>query len=216
LHFLTPPPAAARDIRSSQKHLSTSLLTLLSHSHSSSSSLLAYVTSSPGIPYTVRRSVQHAAFEGPIDISNLHPYEEEDISGGSSWNNYLASLETFRRDLKDVHLLEEELSQVKRDREILITRLIKATKSRPSSKDIAALASASVSSPPTSRTGGGFSSSSSTMSFESEGSGTTAGGGKRSKRANKLAEAQAEVLGCEEHLRGLEVQLEGERTKVSW
>jgi hypothetical protein len=36
----------------------------------------------------------------------------------------------------DVHTLEEELSQVKRDREILVSRLIKATKSKPSKKDI--------------------------------------------------------------------------------
>jgi hypothetical protein len=51
------------------------------------------------------------------------------------------------------------------------------------------------------------------LSFGSDHSNTTAGGGK-SKRAEKLAEAQAEVLGCEEHLRGLEVRLEQERNKV--
>ncbi len=110
-----------------------------------------------------------------------------------------------------MHTLEEELSQVKRDREILIGRLIKATKSRPSRADLAAMANG----------GGGhhshsrFGSSASTVSLDSDTSNTTAGGTKRSKRAAKLAEAQAEVLGCEEHLRGLEVQLEVERTKVS-
>jgi hypothetical protein len=210
--LLTYATPAIPPTRSSQKQLSTALLTLLSHSHSSSSSLLAYVTSSPGVPYNVRRAVQHAAFEGPLESS---PYEDE--SGGSRWNNYLASLETFRKELKDVHTLEEELSQVKRDREILIGRLIKATKSRPSKSDIAALASASAASSVNGgRTRRGYTSSASTLSLDSENSQTTAGGtpGKRTKRAAKLAEAQAEVLGCEEHLRGLEVQLEVERTKV--
>jgi phage-related minor tail protein len=37
---------------------------------------------------------------------------------------------------------------------------------------------------------------------------------KESKRATKLQEAQAELLGCEEHLRGLEVRIESERNNV--
>jgi hypothetical protein len=188
---------------SSQKQLSTSLLTLLSHSHSSSSSLLAYVTSSPGVLFPVRRAVQYAAFEGPT---------QGDGSGGDAssgkWNEYIQSLENFRKDLKEVHTLEEELSQVKRDREILVSRLIKATKSKPSKKDILRGHT----------TGGGSSrsdagrSNASVLSFRSDDSERTSGG--TSKRQSKLADAQAEVLGCEEHLRGLEVRLEEERSKV--
>ena len=186
---------------SSQKQLSTSLLTLLSHSHSSSSSLLAYVTSSPGVLFPVRRAVQYAAFEGPSD-------PEADSGSSGKWNEYIQSLENFRKDLKDVHTLEEELSQVKRDREILVSRLIKATKSKPSKKDILRGTA--------SRNGGSLAGGSdaggSVLSFRSDDSERTSGG--TSKRQAKLAEAQAEVLGCEEHLRGLEVRLEQERSKV--
>jgi hypothetical protein len=186
---------------SSQKQLSTSLLTLLSHSHSSSSSLLAYVTSSPGVLFPVRRAVQYAAFEGPSD-------NDGDSGSSGKWNEYIQSLENFRKDLKDVHSLEEELSQVKRDREILVSRLIKATKSKPSKKDI-------LRGTP-SRSGGshagGSDAGGSVISFRSDDSERTSGG--TSKRQSKLAEAQAEVLGCEEHLRGLEVRLEQERSKV--
>lgn len=134
----------------------------------------------------------------------------DSINGNASeakWHEYIASLEHFRKELKDVHILEEELSQVKKDREILVSRLIKATKSRPTKADIAAAAKAG------SENGRSRPSNSSVLSFGSDHSNTTAGGGK-SKRAEKLAEAQAEVLGCEEHLRGLEVRLEQERNKV--
>ena len=137
----------------------------------------------------------------------------DSINGGATeakWHEYIASLEHFRKELKEVHGLEEELSQVKKDREILVSRLIKATKSRPTKADIAAAAKASHS-----ESGRTRHSNSSVLSFGSDHSGTTAGGGK-SKRAEKLAEAQAEVLGCEEHLRGLEVRLEQERNKVSY
>ncbi|KAJ9108146.1 hypothetical protein QFC19_002614 [Naganishia cerealis] len=185
---------------SSQKQLSTALLTLLSHSHSSSSSLLAYVTSSPGVLFPVRRAVQYAAFEGP---SSGAAYNDSDGNSGK-WNEYIQSLENFRVDLKQVHSLEEELSQVKRDREILVSRLIKATRSKPSKKDI--LRGTTKSQSGASEAGG------SVLSFRSDESEKTSGG--TSKRQTKLAEAQAEVLGCEEHLRSLEVRLEDERSKV--
>ena len=139
----------------------------------------------------------------------------DSINGNATeakWHEYIGSLEHFRKELKDVHLLEEELSQVKKDREILVSRLIKATKSRPTKADIAAAAKAS-NSHAGSESGRTRPSNSSVLSFGSDHSNTTAGGGK-SKRAEKLAEAQAEVLGCEEHLRGLEVRLEQERNKV--
>lgn len=205
--------------RSSQKQLTTALLTLLSHSHSSTSSLLAYVTSSSGVSYPVRRSVQNAAFEGPINSDQLYSGGDDvrslNSNGGGNgpeakWHVYISSLEKFRKELKEVHQLEEELSQVKRDREILVSRLIKATKSRPTKADIAAAASDSGSRRNRDSHNG------SVLSFGSDGSGTTAGGAGRSKRAEKLAEAQAEVLGCEEHLRSLEVRLEEERNKVSF
>jgi hypothetical protein len=183
--------------RTSQKSLNTSLLNLLSHSHASTSSLLAYVTSSPGVHLPIRRAVRHAAFEGTHSDHSSH---DEPQHHGPGWAAYVTSLETFRQDLKSIHQLEEELSRVKRDREILVTRLIKNTKSRPSKNDLAAVANG--------YTADTMSSRASSLSVTSDGS------AKESKRAGKLAEAQAELLGCEEHLRGLEVTIEGERNKV--
>ncbi|WVQ74321.1 hypothetical protein IAR50_003920 [Cryptococcus sp. DSM 104548] len=185
----------------SQKSLSTSLLTLLSHSHSSTSSLLAYVTSSPGVIPTVRRSVRHAAFEGPLS-SGMTEGSQLHSEGEGGWAAYISSLDQFRKDLKQIHLLEEEISRVKRDREILVGRLIKATKGRPTKSDLSALATtynAQYDDPRSSR-----------ASIMSDSSSNTKAG----KREGKLADAQAELLGCEEHLRGLEVKIEAERNKV--
>jgi hypothetical protein len=94
------------------------------------------------------------------------------------------------------------MSRVKRDREILVTRLIKSTKSRPTQKDISAIAKEYSQS--------NLSSRASNVSMTSNGSMTS----KEGKRAGKLAEAQAELLGCEEHLRSLELRIERERNQV--
>lgn len=207
----SPSDRLLNNYLSSQKQLTTALLTLLSHSHSSTSSLLAYVTSSSGVSFPVRRAVTNAGFEGPLsanaEVGLVGSDDEDDDQNGETgkWTHYIRSLESFRKELKEVHRLEEELSQVKRDREILVSRLIKATKARPSKSELQQ-----------SQSGGGLSrSNGSVLSFNSDMSGTTAGGTSgRSKRAARLAEAQAEVLGCEEHLRALEVRLEEERSKV--
>lgn len=192
----------------SQKHLSTSLLTLLSHSHSSTSSLLAYVTSSPGVVQPIRRSVRHAAFEGPLSAA-LIDNPESQLEGSThvetqGWSAYISSLDAFRKDLKQIHLLEEELSRVKRDREILVTRLIKTTKKRPTKSDLSAIASSYRSE---------ASMQSSRASLTSLGSNTSSAS-KEGKRAGRLADAQAELLGCEEHLRSLEIRIEHERNTV--
>lgn len=187
----------------SQKHLSTSLLTLLSHSHSSTSSLLAYVTSSPGVVPPVRRAVRHAAFEGPLSSQLVNDPQNHNGHGDETqgWSAYISCLDGFRKDLKQIHLLEEEMSRVKRDREILVTRLIKTTKKRPTKSDLTAIATDYRSN---------MSSRASVSSFNSGVSGAS----KEGKRAGKLADAQAELLGCEEHLRGLEVRIEHERNVV--
>ncbi|WWC91922.1 uncharacterized protein L201_006874 [Kwoniella dendrophila CBS 6074] len=199
----------------SQKSLSTSLLTLLSHSHSSTSSLLAYVTSSPGVMVPIRRGVRHAAFEGPLSSELVNDPESyhnrDDDHGQGGWSTYVSSLEQFRKDLKQIHLLEEELSRVKRDREILVTRLIKTTKSRPTRSDLSALANSYSTS---THNGPAQSSRSSILSLSSNGSNAGTVSTKEGKRAGKLADAQAELLGCEEHLRSLEVRIENERNKV--
>lgn len=118
------------------------------------------------------------------------------------WAAYMSSMDAWRKDLKQIHHLEEEMSRVRRDREILVTRLIKTTKSRPTKSDLSAMA--------TSYNQSNMSSRSSALSVTSDGSAAT----KEGKRAGKLADAQAELLGCEEHLRALEVKIEKERNKV--
>lgn len=194
-----------------QKALSTSLLTLLSHSHSSTSSLLAYTTSSPGVQIPVRRAVRHAAFEGPLSahlVENPEAHLDDENPESPGWAAYVSSLDRFRKDLKQIHMLEEEMSRVRRDREILVTRLIKSTKSRPKKADLTAMSQEYGQH--SHRSPSSMSSRASTLSISSAGSFNT----KESKRANKLAEAQAELLGCEEHLRGLEVRIESERNSV--
>lgn len=118
------------------------------------------------------------------------------------WAAFMSSMDAFRKDLKQIHHLEEEMSRVRRDREILVTRLIKSSKSRPTKSELAAMGSSYSQSNMSSRA--------SSISVTSDGSAAT----KEGKRAGKLADAQAELLGCEEHLRGLEVRIEKERNKV--
>jgi len=157
---------------------------------------------------SVRRSVRHAAFEGPLSahlLENPEAHMHDDQPDSPGWAAYVSSLDRFRKDLKQIHLLEEEMSRVRRDREILVTRLIKSTKSRPKKADLSAMSAEYSHRSPSS-----MSSRASTMSVSSVGSFNT----KESKRASKLQEAQAELLGCEEHLRGLEVRIESERNNV--
>ncbi|EKD00741.1 hypothetical protein A1Q2_04933 [Trichosporon asahii var. asahii CBS 8904] len=205
--------------RDSQKGLTTALLTLLSHSHTSTSSLLAYVTSSPGVLLPIRRAVRHAAFEGP-----LSPGGGESAHGGTSsiagdgenlgWAAYVSSLEDFRKNLKKIHELEEEMSRVKRDRQILVSRLIKTTKSRPTKRDIKDMSSSLSSNFRQNDGGSVLSSTGSAYSYSSDVSGHISS--REAKRAQKMQEAQAELLGCEEHLRSLEVRIETERNKVMY
>lgn len=210
---MSPVSTCPADVSRSdaQKALSTSLLTLLSHSHSSTSSLLAYTTSSPGVQIPVRRAVRHAAFEGPLSahlVENPEAHLDDENPESPGWAAYVSSLDRFRKDLKQIHMLEEEMSRVRRDREILVTRLIKSTKSRPKKADLTAMSQEYGSH--SHRSPSAMSSRASVLSISSAGSFNT----KESKRANKLAEAQAELLGCEEHLRGLEVRIESERNSV--
>jgi hypothetical protein len=100
------------------------------------------------------------------------------------------------------------MARVKRDREILVTRLIKNTKSRPTKSDLSAMANNYGSQR---QEGSVVSSRASVRSMTSNGSTTVS---KEAKRSGKLQGAQAELLGCEEHLRGLEIRIEQERNNV--
>ena len=180
----------------------------MSHSHASTSSLLAYTTSSPGVLLPVRKAVRHAGFEGPLSgaLLEAHGSQVGSVNGhgqeDAGWHAYITCLDHFRADLKHIHQLEEEVARVKRDREILVSRLIKTTKSRPSKNDLSAIAKEYSQTSMSGRE--------SSLSMTSNGSHAS----KESKRAGKLADAQAELLGCEEHLRSLELKIEHERNNV--
>jgi hypothetical protein len=131
------------------------------------------------------------------------------------WAGYIRGLDDFRKDLKQIHLLEEEMTRVKRDKEILVGRLIRQTKTKPTKADLKEMAKHL--NPDQLREYETMSSRASTLSLASDVTGVTAGpGGKESRRATKLKEAQAELLGCEEHLRALEVKIEDERNNVMY
>ncbi|BEJ15357.1 hypothetical protein CspHIS471_0411240 [Cutaneotrichosporon sp. HIS471] len=204
----------------SQKLFTTSLLALLSQSHSSTSSLLAYVTSSPGVLLSVRRAVRHSAFEGPLSPSMLenpeaHMLGAEHEPPTPGWAGYIRVLDDFRKDLKQIHLLEEEMTRVKRDKEILVSRLIRQTKTKPTKSDLKEMAKHLNAEQL--RDFETMSSRASSLSLSSEVTGVTTGpGGKESRRATKLKDAQVELLGCEEHLRALEVKIEDERNNVMY
>ncbi|BEI84546.1 hypothetical protein CcaverHIS002_0411500 [Cutaneotrichosporon cavernicola] len=204
----------------SQKLFTTSLLALLSQSHSSTSSLLAYVTSSPGVLLSVRRAVRHSAFEGPLSPSMLenpeaHMLGVEHEPPTPGWAGYIRVLDDFRKDLKQIHLLEEEMTRVKRDKEILVSRLIRQTKAKPTKSDLKEMAKHLNADQL--RDLETMSSRVSSISLSSEVTGVTTGpGGKESRRATKLKDAQVELLGCEEHLRALEVKIEDERNNVMY
>lgn len=164
------------------------------------------MTSSPGVVQPVRKAVRHSGFEGPLTGALLEAHGSQigsnvGMDETQGWAAYMSSMDSFRKDLKHIHTLEEEMSRVRRDREILVTRLIKTTKARPTKADLASNYS---------QANLNMSSRGSSVSITSDGSAAT----KESKRAGKLADAQAELLGCEEHLRGLEVRIETERNKV--
>lgn len=130
------------------------------------------------------------------------------------WAAYVSSLEDFRKNLKKIHELEEEMSRVKRDRQILVSRLIKTTKSRPTKRDIKDMSSSLSTSFRQNDGGSVLSSTGSAYSYSSDMSGHIST--REAKRAQKMQEAQAELLGCEEHLRSLEVRIESERNKVMY
>ncbi|KIP02613.1 hypothetical protein PHLGIDRAFT_37817 [Phlebiopsis gigantea 11061_1 CR5-6] len=99
---------------------------------------------------------------------------------------YAASLEVWQQQLKSVKDLEDEVGNVMRDREILVTRLIKASKSQKSTRDSIL----------------GTSGSSSTLNFTKP----------EVQIGSKLAAAQGELQACEAHLASKERELDALRT----
>ncbi|GJF00420.1 hypothetical protein PsYK624_167080 [Phanerochaete sordida] len=99
---------------------------------------------------------------------------------------YAASLDVWQEQLKSLKELEEEVGNVMRDREILVTRLIKASKNQKPTRD-ALLAT---------------SGSSSSLSFVKP----------EVQIGSKLAAAQSELQACESHLASKERELDNMRS----
>lgn len=100
--------------------------------------------------------------------------------------------------LKDLKDLEEEVGSVMRDREILVTRLIKVSKSQKPTRESLLIPSSHQYQFPSS------SMSSSSISINSSGGGTNA----------KLTNAQSELQACEAQLALKERELDTKRTSV--
>ncbi|THU96049.1 hypothetical protein K435DRAFT_665193 [Dendrothele bispora CBS 962.96] len=180
---------------SHEKDLLKSLSTLLSTSHASYTSLTAYAASSPPPSSQVILAVA-----GTL----LHADE--------ALKAYARGVEEWKTRLEGLKEKEEEVGNVVRDREILVTRVLKASvksvkqhQQHSSKEKDEGLGSMSVMAP---------ASTSSTLSLSSLGSnnavvplyGSTGGSGTGSN--NKLQAAQAELQACEAHLAIKEAELE--------
>ncbi|KAF8630578.1 hypothetical protein AX17_005390 [Amanita inopinata Kibby_2008] len=116
-------------------------------------------------------------------------------SADDALRRYASSIEEWRERLKGLKTLEDEVSNIIRDREILVTRVIKASKSQKPSSN-----------------GGHYAmrypSSSSLGSIKSEFSGKSVAG------TSKLAHAQSELQACEAHLAAKERELAIQRIAI--
>ncbi|TEB35288.1 hypothetical protein FA13DRAFT_1811030 [Coprinellus micaceus] len=167
-------PADARllsNLVSHEKDYSKSLNALLNASESSQGCLAAYAAASA--PTTSRTILNVTAILAAADDAHAR---------------YAAAVEEWRDMLRGLHALEEEHGNVLRDREILVTRLIKASKnSKPSSHPR----------------------SPSTSSLNLRDSYRSL-----APVSTKLAAAQSELQACETHLATKERELEVRRVQV--
>ncbi|KAK7452719.1 hypothetical protein VKT23_012120 [Stygiomarasmius scandens] len=164
---------------SHEKDYSKSLSSLLSSSHASYTSLTAYAASSPPPASQVILAVA-----GTL----LHADE--------AFRAYARAVDEWRAKLQELKDLEDEVGNVMRDREILVTRLLKAS-SKAASKHQPSSSSGSYDTTPMTPA------STSTLSLSSTTSSNT-----------KLQAAQAELQACEAHLAMKEQELERTRTSA--
>ncbi|KAJ3522692.1 hypothetical protein NMY22_g11779 [Coprinellus aureogranulatus] len=132
------------------------------------------------------------SLRGVLGSNNL-PYHPQRCSilaaADDAHARYAAAVEEWRDMLRGLHALEEEVGSVIRDREILVTRLIKASKSsKPSSSHPRTPSSSSLNLAGSYRT--------------------------LAPTTTKLAAAQSELQACETHLAAKERELEVRRIQV--
>lgn len=158
------------------KEYATSLNNLLSSSQSSLAALNAYASSCPPT---------HA--RAMLAVVNALSGAEEAL------RTYSTALDAWRAELKRVKRAEDVVSNVLRDREILIGRLIKVTNKRSSTRDSVGLANQFLADP--------------TLGLQQPGAESTATL-LTSAGSSKLSHAQAELQACEAHLATKEKELD--------
>ncbi|KAI0942613.1 hypothetical protein AcW1_003196 [Taiwanofungus camphoratus] len=174
-------PADSRlltNLLSHEKDYSKHLVHLFDHSQTSLASFSAYASASP--PQISQVIIEVAGVLSGAD---------------DALRKYAVSLEWWQEQLKMLKDLEDEVGNVMRDREILVTRLIKASKSQKPSRDsLIAL---------------GGSGSSSSLSFSPSKPETSL-----PSLGPKLSAAQQELKACEAHLAEKEGELEALRVSA--
>ncbi|KAF6756586.1 hypothetical protein DFP72DRAFT_272283 [Ephemerocybe angulata] len=203
-------PADARllsSLVSHEKDYSKHLSALLASSQSSQASLAAYAAASP--PITSRTILNVAAIFAAADDAHAR---------------YAQAVEEWRDMLRGLHALEEEVGNVIRDREILVTRLIKAAKSSKPVERIPSTSNHSLRSPSLSSISLRDRDSSHSQSYFSylvhQLPGTSSSSSSHQQprslapTTTKLAAAQSELQACETHLAAKERELELRRVQV--
>ncbi|KAL0571934.1 hypothetical protein V5O48_010024 [Marasmius crinis-equi] len=130
-YVLSSDSRLLNNLISHEKEYSKHLHALLDSSHASFNSLTAFAASSP--PPTSQIILAVAG-----SLSNVDDALRGYVVAVERWRQYLA-------DLKD---LEDEVGNIMRDRDILVTRLLKASKSKPTSNRDSLLSSIQMSPSP--------------------------------------------------------------------
>ncbi|KAG9308022.1 hypothetical protein JVU11DRAFT_12674 [Chiua virens] len=174
------------------------IVALFPLSHTALASLSAYAAASPSVPHLDAESSPAQVIAAVVDVL---------AAADDALQRYTHTLDAWREQLVSLKDLEDDLSAVLRDKDILVTRLIKASKAtrdaHRSSKLIPNLGSASFSSLPSTNT--------------SYTTGTSTSGATSNPAATntKLAQAQAELQACEAHLVAKERELDARRISIA-
>ncbi|KAF8693806.1 hypothetical protein RHS03_08358, partial [Rhizoctonia solani] len=165
-----------------EKEHHSALLALLVRSHTSLAALSAYAsTASPPVAQALRGCIQ--AFAAA----------DEGLRG------YAVALEGWKEELKEVKRVEDELKAVVKDKDILVNRLIKASKQK--------IPTSSIQAGPAPIPHGSSPSSSSFSLPTSQPYSYTPTPHATQHINSKLAQAQRELQACETHLAGKEAEL---------
>ncbi|KAI6115747.1 hypothetical protein EV401DRAFT_2210762 [Pisolithus croceorrhizus] len=173
-----------------EKEYTKHFVSLFPLSHAALASLSAYSAASPSEnPYSSNSGSPAQVLGAIVDV----------LAGADdALQRYLHAVEKWREQLVSLKELEDDVGSILRDREILVTRVIKLSKAQKSGRDSR---SSFIMHP------GG--SSASFSSLPSTANSITIG-----SASSKLAHAQAELQACESHLADKERELAVRRISV--